>query len=109
MDFRDEAAQTEEDPPNLPDLKDQEIQTDDICESDQTSNLEHNSDEVSNNPIQQSNRKSYSCPNIYFMSSYGENLPEASTSFNLDEKFSFDINQLNYCMETDIVDDFVIL
>ena len=108
MDFRDEAAQTEEGPPNLPDLKDQEIQTD-ICESDQTSNSEDNSDAVLNNPIQQSITKRHSCPNIYLMSSCGDNFPEASTSSNLDEKLNFDISQLNYCMETDIVDDFVIL
>ena len=32
-----------------------------------------------------------------------------STTANLDEQLNFDINQLKYCIETDIVDDFVLL
>ena len=109
LDFRDEAAQTEEeDTPIIPDLKDQEIQTD-LCVSDQISILEDKSDKSSNVGQFQSNTKLNSCPNIYFISSCEENLADASTAENLDEQLSFDINQLNYCLETDIVDDFVLL
>ena len=109
LDFRDEASQTEEeDPPIIPDLKDQEIQTD-LCESDPISILEDKSDKSSNVGESQSNTKLNSCPNIYFISSCDESLPDASSTANLDEQFSFDINQLKYCMETDIVDDFVLL
>ena len=109
LDFRDEASQTEEeDPPIIPDLKDQEIQTD-LGESDQISNLEDKSDKSSYVGESQSSTKLYSCPNIYFISSCDESLPDASSTANLDEQLNFDINQLKYCMETDIVDDFVLL
>ena len=71
--------------------------------------MKDESDEASNVGQSQSNTKLNSCPNIYLMSSCGENLPEASTTANLDEQLNFDINQLKYCMETDIVDDFVLV
>ena len=110
LDFRDEASQTEkeEDPPIIPELKDQEIQTD-LCESDPISILEDKSDKSSNVGESQSNTKLNSCPNIYIISSCDESLPDASSTANLDEQLSFDINQLKYCVETDIVDDFVLL
>ena len=71
--------------------------------------VEDKSDKSSNVGQSQSSTKLNSCPNIYFISSCDESLPDASSTANLDEHFSFDINQLKYCMETDIVDDFVLL
>ena len=108
LDSRDQASQTEGAPHTPPDFKDKETQTD-VCESDQNSTLKDKRDGVLNVGQSQSNTKLNSCPNIYLMSSCGENLPEATRTANLDEQLNFDINQLKYCIETDIVDDFVLL
>ena len=71
--------------------------------------VEDKSDKSSNVGQSQSSTKLNSCPNICFLSSCEEDLPDASNAANLDEQLSFDINQLKYCLETDIVDDFVLL
>ena len=103
-----------------PVLKNQEAQTD-LSEFDLIGNYEGKSDET----LQQSNLAMSSCPNIHLEFSRGEDLEEVKKDeevleildFNGDDEgdpddednFNLDFSQLKYCLETAIVDDFVVL
>ena len=109
LDFRDEAMQTEEAPLIVSDLKNQETQTD--LNQPNLSFVKDKTEDMSNTGQSQyqSGTKSNSCPNICFRASSAESLPNELTADSYNETLNFDINQLKYCMETDIVDDFVLL
>ena len=97
-DFKDEHSQTLEITKMA--MIDQEVQTEDIVEEDSFDIKKKHTD----------NFQIHSCPNLNLLQNNLNNvLADESRETSSEENINFDLDQLKYCLETDIVDDFVML
>ena len=79
---------------------DQEVQTEDIMDEDSFNIKKKDTD----------NSQIHSCPNLNLLQNNLNNvLADESRETSSEENINFDLDQLKYCLETDIVDDFVML
>ena len=113
-DFRDEECQTEDQPDHSSPEKEEPAPNCELRSVDNNNNDDINSDDNNHDTYNDDNHavifRVRSCPNVHLWQGYeSEMCPEAETEKKLEESLDFDLNQLKYCLETDIIDDFVVL
>ena len=113
-DFRDEECQTEDQPDHSSPEKEEPAPNCELRSVDNNNNDDINSDDNNHDTYNDDNHtvifRVRSCPNVHLWQGHeSEMCPEAETEKKLEESLDFDLNQLKYCLETDIIDDFVVL